>query len=125
MRGSNFAFTEENEIDAKENTQDNNNDDYDYFLEFSNAKVSIVNNQQIDCFCQALSGDGIAVSAEDVTVWLNYDEPAPTTVVLSEEEIIESLTSVKEESGLSDDSNKANVVPAEDINNGTPPEAAD
>ncbi|KAF0985813.1 hypothetical protein HZS_3075, partial [Henneguya salminicola] len=91
MRGLSFAFTDENKTDAEENTQDNNNDDD--FLGFSNAEVSIVNNQQVSRFCQALSEDGIAVLADDVDVWLNYDEPAPITVVLSEEEIIESVTS--------------------------------
>ena len=127
MGGLSFAFTDENETDAEENTQDNNNDDDDNddddddddFLGFSNAEVSIVNNQQVGRFCRALSGDGIAVSADDVDVWLNYDEPAPTTAVLSEEEIIESVTSVQVESGLSDDSNEENDVPAEDINNST------
>ncbi|KAF0985243.1 hypothetical protein HZS_3549, partial [Henneguya salminicola] len=104
-----FAFTDENETDAQENTQDNNNDD---FFGFSNVEVSIVNNQQVGRFCQALSGDGIALSVDNVDVWLNYDKPAPTTDGLSEEEIIESVTPAQ-------DSNEENDVTAEDINNST------
>uniref|UniRef100_A0A6G3MJP3 Tigger transposable element-derived protein 5 (Trinotate prediction) n=1 Tax=Henneguya salminicola TaxID=69463 RepID=A0A6G3MJP3_HENSL len=65
-RGLSFAFTHKNKTDAEENTQDNNNDDE--FLGFSNAEVFIVNNQQLSRFCQALSRDGIAVSADDVDV---------------------------------------------------------
>ncbi|KAF0986899.1 hypothetical protein HZS_7984, partial [Henneguya salminicola] len=107
-RGLSFAFTHKNKTDAEENTQDNNNDDE--FLGFSNAEVFIVNNQQLSRFCQALSRDGIAVSADD---------PAPTAAVLSDKEIIESVTPVQVESGLSDDSNEENDVPAEDINNST------
>ncbi|KAF0993349.1 hypothetical protein HZS_5765 [Henneguya salminicola] len=116
MRGLSFAFIDENKTDAEENTQDNNNDGDD-FLGFSNAEVFIVNNQKISRFYQALAGYGIAVSAEDMDVWLNYDKPAPTTAVLSEKEIIDSVTSVQVKSGLSDDSNDKKDAPAEDINN--------
>ncbi|KAF0987757.1 hypothetical protein HZS_6924, partial [Henneguya salminicola] len=86
--------------------------------------VSVVKNgesqdKQVSRFCQALPGDGIAVSADDVEVLLNYDKPAKTTAVQSEEEMIESVTSFQVESGLSDDSNEENDVPAKDINNST------
>ncbi|KAF0988901.1 hypothetical protein HZS_316 [Henneguya salminicola] len=111
MRELSFAFTDENETDAEENTRDNNNDDD--FLRFSNAEDSIVNNQPVGSLCQALSGNGIAVSADDVGVLLNYDEPAPTTAVLSEDYIIKSFTSVQVESDLSDDRNEEKDVPAE------------
>ncbi|KAF0985862.1 hypothetical protein HZS_1269, partial [Henneguya salminicola] len=112
MRGLSFAFTDENETDVEENTQDNNNDGN--FLVFPNAEVLIVNNQRVGRFCQALSGEGIAISADDVDFSSNYNEPAPTTAVLSEEEIIES---VQVKSGLSEDSNDKKDAPAEDINN--------
>ena len=92
---------------------------YLLYMYYSNVEVSIVKNQQVGRFCQALFGDGIAVSADDVDVWLNYDEPAPTTAVLPEEKIIESVTSVQVKSGLSGDSNEENDVPVEDINNST------
>ncbi|KAF0991919.1 hypothetical protein HZS_4803 [Henneguya salminicola] len=89
----------------------NNDDDNNNFLGFSNTEISIVNNQQVSRFCQALSGNGIEVSADNVNVWLNYDEPAPTTAVLSDEKIIESIPSVTVESDLSKSSNEENDVP--------------
>jgi hypothetical protein len=99
MRGLSHAF--DNTLDS---SKDNNDDEDDALADisdvdsdedfdgFCNDDVSKSNGRELGIFRDALLSDGIAISDEDIDLWLNYDESVPTTDILTDEEIVASVT---------------------------------
>ena len=110
--------------DEDDNEQhDINSSDDEEFYGFTAEEVQEVNQRQARQFHAALVNDGLGVALGNIDIWLNIDDPAPTNAILSDAEIVASVTEIG--SGLQSDSEDEDIpVPQEPPRIPTAKEAA-
>ena len=70
------------------------------------TEVQEVNRHQAHQIHEALVNDGSDVALGDIDIWLNIDDPAPTNAILSDAEIVASVTKIR--GGIESDSENGN-----------------
>ena len=116
MRGLGAAFTVPN-LETRSETdsidQINDSSDDEEFHGFSAEEVMEVSERQVRRFQEALVNEGLDVALDDVNVWLNIDESAPTTTTLSDAEIVSAVTEISEPVESDNDEEDSSMAPAE------------
>jgi len=98
MRGLAYAFGEytqgapTDDSIAANDARNNDDDSEEEFYGFSADEVAEVHSRQFQRFRQRLHEDGITVTTDDVNVWLECDEQLSTADLLTDAELIQTVT---------------------------------